>query len=237
MDKKYNIFNLAEDQGNAKICQYLSLNNFLTHLKRQQFYVRRKNLFDDVNEKALPMKLLFKPIEANRTLSSEERISLITSVKVQSEKLTQYGDFSNCFVSCWTLNTDCNNLMWETYASKYGVCVISTIFDVIASFRNKDFQEYDVYSAPVFYQEPSYDDEPEDLMFIKRPLYRMESELRFLFRLKNKEVSSKENIWLSYDPKVMIDDVILSPFWSSQAASFIKTCIEEQFGIRVTCSR
>ena len=129
MDKKYNIFNLAEDQGNAKICHYLSLNNFLTHLKRQQIYVRRKNLFDDVNEKALPIKLLFRPIAATKTLSPEERCSLITSVKVQSEKLTQYKDLSNCFVSCWTLNTDYNNFMWDTYASKYGVCVISKIFE------------------------------------------------------------------------------------------------------------
>ena len=105
MYKKYNIFNLAENQGDVKICQYLSLNNFLTHLKRQQYYIRRKNLLWDVNEKILPMKLLFKPIEAIQTLSPEERISLITSVKVQSEKLTQYKDLSNCFDSCWTLNT------------------------------------------------------------------------------------------------------------------------------------
>lgn len=238
MDKKYNIFYLAETQCNTKICQYLSLDNFLTHLKRRQYYIRRKNLFEDVNEKTLPMKLLFKPTVAfpNKTLSTEEKNSLIKSIKAQSEKLTQYKELSNCFVSSWTLNTDYNYLMWDTYASRFGVCIISTIFNVIASFRNKDFQEYNVYSAPIYYREPTYCDEPGDLVFVKRPLYRMESELRFLFKPKNKEISSKENIWFPYDPEVMIDEVILSPYWSSSTSLFIKECLENKFGLKVKTS-
>lgn len=239
MNEKYNVFYLSKDQSDTMICQYLSLNNFITHLHRQQYYVRRKSLFEDINEKALPMKLLFKPTLAihDTELSSEEKNYLSKSVEEQSEKLTQYSDVSKSFVSCWTLKIKPDNFMWETYASKFGVCVISTIFNVVASFKNKDFQEYKVYCAPVTYKEPSYNDEPDELSFVKRPLYKSEAELRFLFEPKNKEFLSKENIWLPYEPNVMIDEVVLSPYWSSSTANFLISSVKDIFGLTVRCCK
>lgn len=237
MDKRSNIFYLSTEQDNTKICQYLSLNNFISHLMRNKYYIRRKNLFKDVNERTLPLKFLFIPTEAlSDTDANVTQTSQISNLK-QSEKLKNYKELSNCFVSCWTKEVSQNSLMWESYAHKYGVCITSTIFNFIASFKDTEFQNYDTYCAPVSYRHIDFIDTPEDLLFVKDPLYRIESEIRFLFFPKEKSATNHSNIWLHYDYNLMIDEVILSPFFSSDTASFIKNCLEKQFNLNVKHSK
>ena len=228
--KDYNLFYLFRNQQNVKICQYLSLEYFITHLTRGEYFIQRKNLFNDANEKKLPLSLMFAPTLANAPCS-EKNTEIIEK---QIEKYELYKEVSNSsFVSSWTLAAPDNYLMWKSYAPNYGVCVVSCIEDFIASFNHQRINDYEIYCAPIDYRNYKFTDTPEDMLFIKSVSYKDESELRFLFSPKNETMKNERNIWVPYQYQIMIDKVILSPFLSPQIVGFLSASLREKFSIEV----
>lgn len=224
-----NKFYLREGLNDIKICQYLSLDNFLNQLISSKYYVRRKNMFEDVNEKTLPIDFLFVPTEVNVNQKNHSK----DLFDRQIQKFTRFKDLSKCFVSCWTKYTSSDYFMWKTYASTYGVCIISSINNFIASFDNNCFENYETYASDVIYRNFNYADEPEDLLFVKKPLYRSEEEIRFIFLPNEDSTKNRSYILLPYKYNVMIDEVLLSPFWASTTAQFLKDGLENKFDLKV----
>ena len=224
-----NKFYLREGLDNIKICQYLSLENFLNQLMTGKYYVRRKDLFEDINERSLPINFLFVPtgVDSNQELHVKD---LLNQQKI---KFDRFKELSKSFVSCWTKDTLSNYFMWKVYASTYGVRIMSSIKKVIASFDNHIFKNYETYVSDVLYRKFHYNDKPEDSLFVKDPLYRMEQEIRFIFLPKDESEKTEDNILLSYKYEVMIDEVLLSPFLSSAASTFIKDSLTNMFGLKV----
>lgn len=215
----------------TRICQFISLNNFLNQLMLGKYYIRRKDLFEDVNERTLPTNLLFIPTLANSPQSVNSRDLLDN----QTQEFNRFKDLSKSFVSSWTLCDTPQDFMWKIYASSYGVCIVSTIDNFIASFDFGNFKEYEVYCADIEYRKPHYNDKADDLLFVKHPSYASEQELRFLF-LPGDTDEERPNLWLPYNCQVMLDQIILSPFLHPQSARFLKACLEEKYCIKTRTS-
>ncbi|MDE5849928.1 MAG: hypothetical protein K2H38_07285 [Muribaculaceae bacterium] len=224
-----NKFYLRKGLDDIKICQYLSLDNFLKQLIGGKYYVRRKNMFEDVTEKTLPIDFLFVPSEVNTNQKNQSKDLLDRQI----QKFNRFKELSKSFVSCWTKDISSDYFMWKTYASTYGVCIMSTIKNFIASFDNRCFVNYETYVSDVIYRNFSYADEPDDLLFVKNPLYRSEQEIRFIFLPNEDSPQNKYNILLPYNYDVMIDEVRLSPFWASATSKFLKDILENKFGLKV----
>ena len=172
-----NKFYLREGLDNIKICQYLSIENFLSQLMTGKYYVRRKDLFEDINERSLPIIFLFVPTVAD----SNQELHVKELLDHQTIKFDRFKELSKSFVPCWTKDISSNYFMWKVYASTYGVRIRSSINNVIESFDNHNFKNYETYVSDVSYCKFHYNDEVEDALFIKDPLYRMEQEIRFIF--------------------------------------------------------
>ncbi|MBD5424976.1 MAG: hypothetical protein HDR45_02115 [Bacteroides sp.] len=227
-----NLFYLAERSLDTRICQYLSLDNFIAQLSRREYYISRKGEFEDANEAQLPKSQRFLPTLAC-TIPDKKTRELI---QTYDKKVERYYNLSNSFVSCWSTNDNEDYLMWKNYASTIGVCVVSTVGNFIASFKNNEFSRYNVFAAPVSYRSVKRDDSLLDMVFIKSEHYVGESEWRFLFTPKNSETSKRHNIWLPFDYNVLIDSVILSPFIQKETSRFLIDNLKDKFNIMVESS-
>ena len=224
----------CNDLRDQEIYHYLNLDYFLEQLSRSEFYVGRKDLFFyDITEARLPLNQLFLSTEANRPLSSSDKLNIEQNYK----KYEAYKEYSKSFVSSWTIGSKDDYLMWNVYAKKYGVCIVSTIKDYIRSLNQQYLCNYDIKYNKITYKNYYFTDQIEDLLFQKLPLYSSEKEFRFIFTPKDEKDKEKSNIWIPFDHKMMIKEVVLSPFFSIQNSKFLKEVFKERFGLEVTTSK
>lgn len=218
------------DDINSMICRYLDFDNFLQILDGK-FYVSAKSRFTDKYDagKFIPKCYLFSIVPASGTPKlipfEEERLKNLRDNVNRSRKY---------LASCWTKVED-DYLMWKTYTSgNCGVCVVSTINNVVASFAT--LNGYNAYCSKMFYDGFSYNDEPLDYLFSKSKGYSSEHEVRFYFIDEDKETSNAEtdNIGKDFElfevsPSVMIDRVIISPFIRGGSFELLKRILEKEY--------
>lgn len=232
MDRTTNEFFIPKQLKVNSICQYLPLAKLITQLTLGKYAIRRKSCFEDVNEKKRNIKLAFLPIEAGVIPDDDTRMRIL----YQLNSMKEYETLSQYFASCWSMNTGESFHMWKCYGGDYGVCIVSSVNNVIASFHHEEFSRYKTYCAPISYRNQDFTDTPEDSCFIKGPEYKSENELRFFFVPKVKDDMGGELIWIPYDYKVMIDKVILSPFISRNMFGAFSAFLKSAFGLEVVRS-
>lgn len=218
------------DDINSAICRYTDIDDFLQILEGK-FYVSMKSRFTDKYDagKFIPKRYLFSIVPASGTSKpvpfGEERLNkLRDNVKRSSKYLA----------SCWTKVED-DYLMWKTYMSGIcGVCVVSTINNVVASFAT--LNGYNAYCSKMFYDGYSYNDEPLDYLFSKSKGYSSEHEVRFYFIDEDKETANAETDNMGKDfelfeikPDVLIDRVIISPFMRGGSFELLKRTLEKVY--------
>ena len=232
MSEKFSISNDCR-QGNIPICHYLNLNYFLEQLFRGEFYVGRKDLFNDTTEARLPIELSFYPTQACCPLTNVDKLIR----EGHHQKIDSYKEHSKSFVSSWTFGDKDDYLMWNVYAKQYGVCIVSTVHDFIRSLDQDRLQNYNLKYNKVAYRRYSFSDPIDKLLFQKLPLYSSEKEFRFIFMPKDEEEKNKSHIWIPFEPKVMINEVVLSPFFSINTTKFLQEIFKEKYGLKVTTSK
>lgn len=218
------------DDINSMICRYLDFDNF-SQILEGKFYVSTKSRFTDKYDvgRFIPKRYLFSIVPASGTPKTvpfgEERLKkLRDNVKRSSKYLA----------SCWTKVED-DYLMWKTYTSgNCGVCIVSTINNVVASFTT--LNGYNAYCSKIFYDGYSYNDEPLDYLFSKSKGYSSEHEVRFYFIDEDKETSNAEtdNIGKDFElfeikPEMLIDRVIISPFMRGNSFELLKRILEKEY--------
>lgn len=61
----------------------------------------------------------------------------------------QYKEYGNLLTYCWTLREDENYLMWDSYAKKKGVRIMTSIDKFVYSLKTND---YEVLCGRINYQ-------------------------------------------------------------------------------------
>lgn len=218
--------------SNVKIYHYLSLDYFLVQLIQSKFYVKRKNLFEDINESHLPINLLFYPTQPFNKPKDFD----IRKINEQFSHYEYYKDLSKNFVSSWTLSYD-DYLMWKVYAKECGVCIASTPDQFLSSLDLDKIGDYNIDYGPVTYKPYTYTDPAEEQLFQKIPLYRSEREFRFIFKANDPKEYEKKSIYIPCDFKKMNCKIFLSPFFSMHTSKFLKETLKFNFGLQVEFSR
>lgn len=165
------------------ICRYMDFDCLLPLLEGK-LYVPRKKTFMDSEERGItPLKYYFVPTcvsdngkEQNEVIikRQEERNNNINNLKKSGLLLT----------SCWTMTSEDNYLMWKAYTNKIGVCIYTTIGQLMAAI---DFSQdnYLPICSPMFYDRIQPDEDFLLSMYRKEPYYLSENELRFYFVTKD----------------------------------------------------
>ena len=222
---------MEEVDENLTIYQYMDLDYLLRLLKKQKYYVKPKKYFSDKHECSLPIKSLFRiaPVGEN---DNDIKDQTPDDYLIKSRLFRESG---NLLTACWTEHNGENVLMWKNFTSKLGVCIKSTIANFIASFKKDNFV---ICCGRMFYEGIKYHNDNIERLFIKDKAFKGEEEIRFYFIPSDEiDTSKMKGLSIAVDPKVMIDEIILSPYINRIAANELKTFITEKYNVKVNLSQ
>ena len=215
------------------ICQYMRLDYLIRLLEKKQYYVHRRRTFKDANESYNNYKLAFALRSVGNNCAQQPKVK---------ERLIPYTDIIHCPTACWSKHERESYLMWKSYATEIGACIRTTVHNFIASLQiDLDIIRNDnkvlCGSMKYDYFRPSTIE--EDQLFDKDIVYADENEFRFYFLLASDTEKKKDElkgIDVPVDTKVMIDEILLSPFICKEAANRIARMIKCAYDIDVRLS-
>lgn len=226
-NKKLNWYYYLPNDGVADriICQYMRLDYLIQLLETNKFYVRRRREFDDANESYENIKLAFPITPANDDDSLKQEIK---------PRIIPYSDIIHCPVSCWTKNTEESYLMWKSYATEIGARIQSTVYNFVASLElNLDKGgDNKVVCGSMDYNKILLSSDELKQLFGKDIVYSDENEFRFYFHIAD-DIDEKNTRYrlIPVNTKVMIDEILLSPFICKEAADKFALMIKCCYGI------
>lgn len=164
---------------NTTICRYMDLDKFLPLLEGH-FYVPRKLNFPDSGESGkIPPKFWFGFSCVNEKWERQSEM-----VSKRQERRNRYIksllESRLLLTSCWIIDNGEDYLMWNSYARKLGVCLRTTIADLMYSL-DYDKENYLPICSPIFYEKINYNEDLLESIFKKEPYYQSENEVRFYF--------------------------------------------------------
>lgn len=216
---------LNDGPTDRAICQYMRLDYLIQLLETNKLYAKRRRENDDANEGYYK-----KHLEFRLTIANGNNVSNTESPK----RSLSYRDIVDCPISCWTKTERESYLMWKSYAGEIGVRIKSSIHNFIASLQldlGKEGVDTVYYGSMNYCENLSPSDDEEHQMFSKDEVYSDEDELRFYFKLSddsNKKGTTHRLV--PVDPKVMIDEILISPFLCKEAANKLVRMIKCSYG-------
>lgn len=232
------MFHIMQDVGLAndtEICQYLALDYLKAILKTDEYYVKRKRFFVDKREKTVPFRIRFELTPYGQLLTPEQIRRMD-----ERNKTIQYfeKESSSLLTSCWTERTTENALMWDRDGERHKVCIKTTVGDFVAAFGNTKFE---IWCGKVIYEPINPVLMSEDIIWYKEPYFSDEREVRFYFSTEfGKIVSDKENnegVPFEVNKKLLIHEIVLSPYINKNAAEELEQSISKTYGIKTTISK
>lgn len=218
-------YHLNDGPADRIICQYMRLDYLLQLLETHKLYAKRRRENNDTNEGYYK-----KYLEFGLSVAGD-------SIELQIEKSKRnlsYKNIVDCPISCWTKTERESYLMWKSYAGETGVRIKSSIHNFIASLQldlRKEGVDKVYYGSMSYCKDLLPSDDEEHQMFSKDEVYADEDELRFYFKLSddsNKKGATHRLI--PVEPKVMIDEILLSPFLCKEAANKLVRTIKCSYG-------
>lgn len=209
----------------------MRLDYLLQLLEIGKYYVKRRKCFEDANESYRNLKLAIAPVSVGENVISQP---------ISIERIIPYTRISDCPTTCWSMNEEEKFLMWKCYATEIGACIRTTIHKFIASLQLdlNENSENKLVCGSMDYKKfiPSTIEEYQ--LFDKDIAYADEQEFRFYFYFPsydqdNKTKDNEQRILVPVDTKVMINEIILSPFISTDAADKLIRMIKCAYNIEV----
>ena len=242
--------------NDTRICRYMSFDVFL-QLLYGRIFVPRREIFMDVREsgkRSIKSHFLLRSIgESNHDIQKNQ------------EELKAYDQYSKnlkqsrfLLTSCWTIDNGEDFLMWKSYTSQIGVCVKTTIGQLLSNIYYEKYDLLPICSTMSYlsiYQKAGF----LESVFAKDKYYQSENEFRIYFVPKNnvteeemksidtetverilsksseKEEEKSEDpnyqmsIFLEVDPH-FISSIVLSPFIKSSTIGCFRDLLRNQFG-------
>lgn len=221
--------------NDTKIYRYMDFDCFL-QIMDKKFYVSAKKQFSDCYDAGtkVPLREMFKNF-VKVCGGKEEAQKNYTSI----ELMEMFKKSQNYLASCWTLNKD-DILMWQAYThGNCGICIESSVGNVIAALDSNAVKSYLICCSPMYYDGYSNLKDVEEILFLKQNQYKGEKEVRFYF-LKDKYNGESANSDINYvmfniNPEVLIDKVLLSPFMRGNSAQVLKSKLEKCYPCLERC--
>ena len=217
---------------NTPIRQYLNLNYLQRLLESSTYYVKSKRCFEDKRESALPLKSLFRlqPV-GNASNQSIGDYSIENSL-IKYRLYKKSGDY---LTSCWTEREGESALMWKNFVAQEGACIKTTICNFVASFLKDD---YEIFCGRISYNGYNADQTFMEALFSKERTFSEEKEIRFYFAPKDGMANIfDDHISIPIDHKVLIDEIILSPYIRPVERERLEHELSRNYEIKVSSSK
>lgn len=217
---------------NTPIRQYLKLDYLFKLLESRSYYVKCKKNFEDKRESSLPLKSIFRlqPV-GNTSSQSMDDYSIENSLV----KYRLYKKSGNYLTSCWTERDGESALMWKNFVDNKGACIITTIYNFVASFLEDD---YDIFCGRISYNGYNAGQTFMEALFSKERTFSEEKEIRFYFAPKDGKGDMYDNhASIPIDHKVLIDEIILSPFIRPLERDRLEHELSKKYEIKVSSSK
>lgn len=217
---------------NTPIRQYLNLDYLLRLLESRTYYVKCKRNFEDKREGTLPLNSIFR-LQPVGNISS---LSLCDySIENSLEKYRLYKVSGDYLTSCWTEREGESALMWKNFVDKKGACIKTTISNFVASFLEDDFE---IFCGRISYNGYNAEQTFMEALFSKERSFSEEKEIRFYFAPKAGKVNKyADHASMPIDHKVLIDEIILSPYISPLERERLEHELSKKYEIEVSSSK
>lgn len=152
------------------------------------------------------------------------------------KKLKEFAETGSYYTSCWTLDATDKFFMWQTYTSKFGIRMRSTVGDFIHSLNSCEYYN-SVWCTKINYKKVNFYDNLNIYLTTKDTAFADERELRFYFLKEpidtdKMETCPNRKIFIPINSQRMIKDVIISPFVSAVYAKWLIEHLEAEFQIK-----
>ena len=239
MDRKMNWYCNYTNEGddNRQICQYMRLDYLFQLLETQKYHVTRRREFEDIDEHFANKSRLFRFLPVGENTHTNKTILTNQESTKSIDNLIPESDIIHCPTSCWTLQKEENYLMWKTYATEFGIRIKSTIKNFIASLKldlGEDLKNKVVCGEMSYFSKIYPYTEDDSQLFYKNKVYSGEEEFRFYFYLSDEDDPNRtktSHLLIPIDTKVLIDEILLSPFIGKEAANKFVDVIITSYGI------
>lgn len=226
-NEKKNGYWYADDNivENIDIYQYMRLDYLLNLLETNNYYVKKRKTFIDANESENDIRLVFDLIPSIVGSNSKPN--------PHPERLIPYSEILECPTSCWTKTKEESFMMWKVYANEIGVRIKSSTGKILNSINlNTSIKSNNrVICGSMKYVEHPRSFYETGQLFNKSKEYFDENEFRFYFDFKEIIKKDKDFIEIPIRTKLMIDEIIISPFICKIASNKIERIISESYGI------
>ncbi len=218
--------------GDRPICQYMRLDYLIRLLETKEYYVKRREHFEDANEGYSNRQIAFgfNAVGANSKPQPK-----------YEERLVPYKDIVSCPTSCWSMCEHESFLMWKCYATEIGACIRTSVHNFIASLEidlDKTGMINKVLCGSMDYKENLiHSTDEEQQLFEKDCVYADEKEFRFYFLLNADLSKESKAVYIPVNTEVMITEVQLSPFINREAARKIARMMKCSYNIDVKQSK
>lgn len=231
MDKKilFQFWLNKELDLDMKIYRYMDF-DVLLQILNKHFFVSRKYSFADKYDagRTVPLQPLFQLY----VMDKGKAIPCVKKKYFLEEYYELVRKSKNYLVSCWTTNKD-DILMWNSYTQLHsGVCIESTIKQVLLSLQPLDCH---VWCSQMYYDGYDQLETAEEYLFRKLPSYQHENEVRFYFwedNMINQSEEVKELLppkYFKVSPEDMISHLYFSPFIRGDSAKYQEDLLVKHF--------
>lgn len=257
-ENKEKLFLLNQNiDSDTRICRYMGFDVFL-QLLNGKLFVPRRELFMDVREsgkKSIKSAYSFRPFgvtnnDISKEIQKEQRANKRNSRYLRQSRLL--------LTSCWQIDNGEDFLMWKSYTSPIGVCVRTTIGQLLS---NMDYEKENLIPicSTMFYLSTYQKVSLLESVFAKDKYYQSENEFRIYFipkdNIKDEELYSFDNKTLEriisktarieaklsnkkgYSMSMFIDvkpqfinSIVLSPFIKSSTIGCFRDLLRNGFG-------
>lgn len=222
-------FRPEDGDKDIPIRQYIRLDYLIHLLETRKYYAKRRYKFNDRNESYYNINLEFKynPVGNNvlPSLNKEKRMMTLKEI-------------IDCPTACWTKNENESYLMWKSYASEMGACIISSVYSVINSLGVEFTQDGEnrLLLGSMEYTSCCQSAIEEHQFFLKNISFADENEFRFYFDFKSGIMKGEDYILIPIDIHTLIKKVQLSPFINREAADKLARMLFCSYNINVSPS-
>lgn len=201
-------------RSDTPICRYIPVDYLIDLLSNKKLYVSNRINLNDKREQGIKENPKYQ-----FPLSIVYRSKKRTQQEAEHTWQKHQAAFSTC-VSCWTKRKEESIMLWTCYGTQS--CRISTSIDRLIKAITLP-PEYMVVIAPVKYDDNEFQSGCDDWIFKKYKAYEDEQEIRLCV------LSNEHHVLLDIDTELLIEGIMLNPFFTKSNRQFISDSIVRKF--------
>jgi hypothetical protein len=199
---------LKQPADDARLWRYMTPTTFLSMVLGRSLFFSSLSRFEDPFE-GVPPRAVIEAMRQRRDGRLPEDSHRLDAWKNMIQLCR-----ATVFASCWHVGDEESEAMWKLYGRfEDGLAIVTTLGSIKRAFENEDVTGALVDYSGREFEAGTTDENLLQWATTKRPSYKHENEFRLLARRQHSGAGDddKAGVELPIDPRVLIEEVVLSP--------------------------